>query len=69
MKEGDVYALDDGTSILIALGNDGYNGVLLEKNSCVILKYTIDDAYLHSMRAVAMGNICEALYDNQSSRP
>lgn len=70
MKEGDVYALDFGATLIIALGPDGYTGLLVDNDTCVYVPQIIDDNYLHSMRAVALGNLCEAFqHVNQSSRP
>jgi hypothetical protein len=57
MNPGDVYALDDGTYIMVC--EEG--GVLIDDDGVYIVKYVCDSAYLHSRRAVSMGNLKEAL--------
>jgi hypothetical protein len=57
MKPGDVYALDDGTHIMLC--DEG--GVLIDDTGVYTTQFTIDSDYLHSMRAVPVGNLKEAL--------
>jgi len=57
VKPGDVYALDDGSFVVVA--EEGCMSV--DKTGVYVHKAAVDCAYLHSMRAVSVGNLKEAL--------
>lgn len=59
MKPGDVYAIDTGDTDYLLLCDEG--AVIIDNTGVYVLKCTVDSEYLHSVRAVPVGNLKEAL--------
>lgn len=57
VNEGDVYATDDGEFLIVA----AEGCMQVSKHGVYIHQYPVDSAYLHSVRAVPIGNLKEAL--------
>lgn len=61
MRAGDIYNLDDGETVMIVEKMDGFHAAQIDESGVVVSDYIIDDEFLHSMRAVAVCNICDVL--------
>jgi hypothetical protein len=61
VKAGDIFQLDNNETIMIVEKQDGYHAAQIDATGVVVSDYIIDDAFLHSMRAVAVCNICSVL--------
>ena len=61
MKSGDIYQLDNGQTIMVVEGREGFQAAIIDTTGVVIVSANIDNSYLHSMRAVAVCNMVDVL--------